>query len=507
MIQKRLILLFIVSVLLSEHAMAQRRNMAMPQPTVEQKAMYVTSTADLKSWMSFLTSPECRGRLTGDIGFAKATHYAADLFKAWGLEPGGDNGTYFQSFPHPYTEVKEGGFFTLYFPSGKQWIAKQYSYPDNYMVGGTSDTGFLEQKDLVYVGYGITAPELDYDSYSGIDVKGKIVVCERDVPYQGQDTKLQKAWTPYQYHSHKMKNAADHGAAGLLYISIAGNPNPGFNKGFVYACISDSVAKDIFSGTGKDYVTVKSNLDKTLKPNSFPINKKADIKAFTEFHPDGVGCNVIGILHGTDPTLAPEYLTIGAHLDHIGMQPYVCPGALDNASGSVIIMGAAKALATSGFKPKRTIVFVLFGGEETGLYGSDYLANHPIMPLNNAKAVINIDCLGDGYGFGAMIAPKYSTLFKYVEEADIKSCNRPFMKVPSRDVIVTRPRTDEANFFIKGVPTISPFAFGGTKVIPYHNPGDTMENINFDLVHDAVKWMATTLMDMSTVPEVKAAKE
>ena len=82
MIQKRLILLFAASVLLSGHSFAQRRNMTMPQPTVEQKAMYATSTADLKSWMTFLTSPECRGRLTGDIGFAKATRYAADLFKA-----------------------------------------------------------------------------------------------------------------------------------------------------------------------------------------------------------------------------------------------------------------------------------------------------------------------------------------------------------------------------------------------------------------------------------------
>ena len=74
-------------------------------------------------------------------------------------------------------------------------------------------------------------------------------------------------------------------------------------------------------------------------------------------------------------------------------------------------------------------------------------------------------------------------------------------------MIVTRPRTDEANFFIKGVPTISPFAFGGTKVIPYHNPGDTMDNIDFDLVRDAVKWMATTLMDMSTVQKITAEKE
>lgn len=487
--------------------LAQRAGMVPPTVSPEQKAMYTTSTSDLKSWMSFFTSPECRGRLTGDIGFKKAVDYAANLFKEWGLEPGGDNGTYFQNFDHPYTEIKEGGYFTLYLPQGDQWVAKQYSYPDNYMVGGTSDTGFLQKLDLVYVGYGITAPELGYDSYKGVDVKGKIVVCERDVPYQEKDEKLQKAWMPYQYHSHKMTNAAKHGAAGMIYLSIAGNPNPGFNKGFVYTCASDSVAKDIFASTGKDHTKVKADMDKTLQPNSFALDKKADIKAFSEYHPEGKGCNVVGILRGTDSKLSPEYITLGAHLDHIGMQPYVCPGALDNASGSIIIMGTAKALATSGFKPKRTIVFVLFGGEETGLFGSEYMANHPIMPLDKARVVINIDCLGAGYGLGAMVASKYSTLFQYLETANAKSVNRPFMKVPGRDVIVTRPRTDEANFFIKGVPTISPFAYGGTEEIPYHNPGDTMDHIDFDLERDAVKWMSATLMDMSTLPELKIAKK
>ncbi len=479
----------------------------MPEYPAEQKALHATSTTDLIEWMTFLTSPECRGRLTGDPGFQKAANYTADLFKEWGLEPGGDNGTYFQNFDHPYTEVKEGGYFTLYLPQGDQWVGKQYDYPDHYMVGGTSDTGFLQKLDLVYIGYGITAPELGYDSYKGIDVKGKIVVCERDIPYQGQDVKLQKAWTPYQYHTHKMKNAADHGAAGLLYISISGNPNPGFNKGFVYACISDSVALDIFAGTGKDYKKVKADMSKTMKPNSFPLNKKADIKAFTEFHPDGKGCNVIGILRGTDPTLAPEYIGIGAHLDHIGMQPVYCPGAQDNASGSVIVMGAAKALATSGFKPKRTLVFVLFGAEETGLLGSKFLADHPVMPLEKMRALLNIDCLAAGYGLGARVAPKYSTLFSYLETAMEKSVRRPFMKSLGRDEIITRPRTDDANFFVKGVPTVSPFAFGSTVTIPYHNPGDTMDFIDFDLVRDATKWMTATLIELSTQPTLKIEKQ
>ena len=136
----------------------------------EIKALYTTTETDLRDWMSYLTSPECRGRLTGDPGFFRAVNYTANLFKEWGLEPGGDNGTYFQNFPHPYTEVKEGGYFNLYVPVNKDWVAKDYPYPDHYMVGGTSDSGELKKLDLVYVGYGITAPELNYDDYKGIDV-------------------------------------------------------------------------------------------------------------------------------------------------------------------------------------------------------------------------------------------------------------------------------------------------------------------------------------------------
>lgn len=499
---KNVILGIIICVMAQVGAFGQSSQQV--QPTPQQKAMYATSTKDLQEWMTYLTSEECRGRLTGDIGFQRAAQYAADLFKEWGLEPGGDNGTYFQNFDHPYVMPQEGGYFTLYLPQGDQWIAKQYDYPDHYMVGGTSDTGFLQQLDLVYVGYGITAPELNYDSYKGVDVKGKIVVCERDVPYQGQDPKLQKAWMPYQYHNFKMTNATKHGAAGMLYISTAGNPNPGYNKNFVYCNVSDSVARDIFSGTGKDYVKVKEEMNKTMKPNSFAINKKADIKAITEWHPEGKGCNVVGILRGTDPKLAPEYVTIGAHLDHIGLQPYLCPGAQDNASGSIIIMGTAKAVATSGYQPRRTLVFTLFGGEETGLIGSDFMANHPIMQQENHKLLINIDCLAAGYGMGVRIARKHGSLFNIFQSTMERSVNRPFREALGRDEIVTRPRTDEANFFVKGVPTAAPFAFGSTVRIPYHVPGDTMDYIDFDLSHDAVRWMALTMMELGSIDKIEA---
>lgn len=465
--------------------------------TYAQDYVYGTSQDDLKCWMSYFVSPECRGRLTGDVGYDRAAQYAADLFKSWGLKPGGDNGSYFQYFDHPYTEVLPGGSFTLHIPVGKDRISKTYDYPDHYMAGGTSDSGELTNLDLIYVGYGISAPELGYDDYKGIDVKGKIVVCERNIPYQGNEATLQKAWMPYQYHSHKMKNAADHGAAGMLYLTVTANPNPGWNKDFVYACVSDSVAHDLFAGTGKEYLKVKREINKTLKPHSFSLNKKADIKAVTRFHPEGKGKNVIGIIPGSNPALAEQVILVGGHLDHVGMMPVLMPGALDNASGSVIVMGAAKALATSEFKPERTLVFILYGGEETGLIGSQFYAQQAADQLGRVKAAFNIDCLGTGYGLSANTAQKYGSILNYVEQANDEFVKRPFRKSYGENEIITRPRTDGAVLFQYGVPVISLNSFGAKTRTPYHHPGDVIELIDFDIVQDATKLVTTSLVTLS----------
>ena len=464
--------------------------------------LHSVSESELKEWLSFLVSEECRGRLTGDIGFKKAADFTAGLFKEWGLEPIGDNGTYFQAFDHPYVEIKHGGSFKLFIPVGKDWIEKTYDYPDNYMVGGTSDSGELSKLDLVYVGYGITAPELGYDDYKGIDVKGKIVVCEINIPYTGRDPALQKAWMPYQYHTFKMTNAVKHGAAGMLYVSVTANPNPGWNKGFIYACISENVVKDIFAGTGKDHAETIASMQKNLKPQSFFINKKADIKAVTEYHPEGVGYNIVGMIKGTNPTLEAEVIMAGGHLDHVGMMPVLMPGALDNASGAVIIMAAAKALATSGFKPERSCIFILYGGEETGLLGSQFFVNNPKVPLKNIRVLFNIDMLGTGYGLGASAAQKFGSILNYVDNANNEYVKREFQTRLEANEIVTRPRTDGAVFFQTGIPVISLYAFGAKERTPYHHPGDVIELINFDIVRDAVKLISTSIMDLSTKKDI-----
>ncbi|MDR1054717.1 MAG: M28 family peptidase [Prevotellaceae bacterium] len=504
MIRLYFIMSLVAAILLCQAVNAQQNRTEIDKSSPNM-IIHSVSENDLQSWMSYFVSEECRGRLTGDIGFDRAGKYAALLFKEWGLEPGGDNGSYFQSFPHPYTEVKSGGYFKLYLPVGNDWVEKSYAYPDDYIPGGCSDSGELKDLELVYVGYGLTAPELNYDDYKGVNVKGKIVVCEPDVPYQGNDSELRKKWMPYQYHKVKMKNAQEHGAAGMTYLSSLANPNSGWNKGFIYAGVSEKVAEDIFAGTGKNYKETKAKINETLTPISFNTNKKADIKAVTEYHPEGVGYNVVGIIKGTDSLLAPEVIMAGGHLDHVGMMPGLMPGALDNASGSVIIMGAAKAFATSGFKPKRTMIFILYGGEETGLIGSSHFTQNPLVPLNSIKVLFNIDMLGTGYGLAASTAQKFGTVLNYIEKANDTYIKRPFRTWLGSNEITSRPRTDGAVFFQQGVPVISLFSFGATSRTPYHHPGDTIDLINFEIMRDAVKLLVTSMMELSGIAEIEIA--
>lgn len=192
----------------------------------------------------------------------------SSLLVSWGVKPAGDHGTYLQAFPNPYTLVLDRGEVSLHLPvyapglkiSGE--IKKYYRYEDEYFPGGTSASGEVTA-EVVYVGFGITAPELGYDDYKGIDVRGKIVLMESEVPFgPDKDPEIFKKWRPYSFHQYKLQNAAAHGAKGLLYYyGPIVNPNNDYIEGFIYSHIGRSVVDDIFAGSGKTYqetvVTIK----------------------------------------------------------------------------------------------------------------------------------------------------------------------------------------------------------------------------------------------------------
>jgi len=175
--------------------------------------MHGISSHTILDWVKEMVSDKYEGRLTGTPTYDASAAWTADLLKGWGFKPAGDGGTYFQKFANPYTLVKPGAELKLHVPApGGGTIVKSYVFEDEYYPGSTSDS-LTATAEVVYVGYGITAPELNYDDYKGVDVKGKFVAFEPEVPMGPEpDAELFKKWRPYSFHDYKMKNAAAHGA-------------------------------------------------------------------------------------------------------------------------------------------------------------------------------------------------------------------------------------------------------------------------------------------------------
>jgi len=338
--------------------------------TDEQKiiqVMHSISSHELFGYVKELASEKYAGRLTGTEGYNAIAEWVALHFKKWGIVPAGDSNTYLQAFPIPYTLVFEDCEVSLHIPYKGSSIKKYYHYFDEFIPGSTSGSGEVTA-EVIYVGYGITAPELDYDEYEGVDVKGKIVLMEREVPVSPrEEPELFKKWRPYSFHQYKLENAVAHGAKGMIYnYGPIGNPNNSYDAGFIYSHVGDVVVADVFAGTGYEHEEVMEKIEETLKPHSFPSGKVVTIRNTTEHHPEGVGYNVIGLLEGSDPKLKDEVIIVGGHLDHLGRCYEIMPGANDNASAIGVLLGVAEALTKNPVKLRRSVLFIAFGAEEQG---------------------------------------------------------------------------------------------------------------------------------------------
>ncbi|HPM88950.1 MAG TPA: M20/M25/M40 family metallo-hydrolase, partial [Bacteroidales bacterium] len=209
-------------------------------------------------------------------------------------------------------------------------------------------------------------------------------------------------------------------------------------------------------------------------------------------------CNVVGIIEGTDPVLKNESIIIGAHLDAVGQAGKIVNGALDNASGVVNIMGAAKAMARSGIQLKRSVVFVLFGGEENGLIGSRLYANNPVLPKEKTVTFINLDMVGNGTGLSVNASSPYKNLLKYFEDANASYIHRPFRgSAPEPMQYYGRPRSDSFNFSSIGYRTMSIGTTGAYKKVWYHLPGDDPDAVTIDIMQDAARMIYIALTAMA----------
>ena len=494
--KRKLLALSLIFVFAGSFLWARETTGKIPESELLQ-ALHSISSHTIFSYVEELCSEKYGGRLTGTEGYNMAAKWVISLLKKWGIEPAGEDGTYLQGFKNPYTLILPGAEAYLHIPIGKNAeIKKYYRLEKDFIPGSTSDTGEVTA-EVVYVGYGITAPELGYDDYKGVDVKGKIVLMEREVPISpDEDPEEFKKWRPYSFHQYKVHNAKKHGAAGMLYIYHITNPNCDYIKGLVLTYIGKEIVKDLFTGLPYTHEEVVKRIKKTRKPFSFSTGKIMTIKNVTEHHPEGIAYNVLGMIEGTDPVLKKEVIVVSAHLDHVGKNPYLVPGANDNASGVATVLAVAEALSRFKGKLKRTVLFAFFGAEEQGVKGSEYFLKHFTLPGKKIVACINLDGVGRGDKLVAIAGKNYPELWKAVEKANKKYIHR--IVRPTYFHNLGRPRLDAAHFMWAGIPTLSFSAFG--KPLPfstYHKSLDRPEYLTPEIMEDLAQLLLIALVDLA----------
>jgi len=462
-------------------------------------AMHSISSHDLLDYVKIQCDDKYQGRLTGTKEYQECAEWLAGQFADWGISPAGDNGSWFQWYKIPYTLVFPECGLTLHIPLKKgAEILKHYQYITEYVPGSTSGNGEVTG-EVVYAGYGITAPELNYDDYRDVDVRGKIILIEREAPVNpGAGPEKFNPWYEYSFHQAKLANAVKHGAVGMIYnYGPLANPNNDYVENFIYVHIGDTVVRDIFEGTGFNHRDVVRVIDSTLKPHSFNTKKVVTVRMSTQHFPDGKGSNVIGMIRGTDPVLKDEVIIIGAHLDHLGRCYDIMPGANDNASAVAVMMGVAKALVVNKIPLKRSVMFIAFGSEEQAVVGSKAYIEHPVMPLDKS-ILLNMDGVGIGNSIAASAGKDFPVIWSFIEDANNTYVHRPLRTNSFPNL--GRPRLDAARFLSAGVPSLSFSTYGSTNY--YHLPLDNIDIIKPEIMEDLgqLLFMAAVRMANSPAP-------
>ncbi len=436
-----------------------------------------------------LASPQYEGRLTGSEGFHRAVKMTVDYFKQYGIQPIEDNDNYTQLYPVSYTKVYDSKLTVhLKNKKGKEEVLECQYFKDYYPMNFSGSGNASGQ--IVFAGFGITAPEFEYDDYIGVNVKGKIVMVIRGVPKEqrGED------WSAYNDHRFRTKNAMKHGAAGLLYIySARGNPNGAYLEGFPMLSIEESLADRILEKYQKTVKSLTENL-KQRRRSSFVTDETAELMVKSENF-QGNGANVLAYIPGSDELLRNEFIVVGAHLDHCGMWPQLTPGADDNASGSAAVLTIARALATSKYKPKRSVLFILFGGEEMGLLGSTYFVSNLPEKIKKINFVFNMDMVGEGPDVFILRLQNYPEMEKIIMETPRKlnlNCHITGNKVTVKE----RGGSDHAPFVEKRIPAVSVFS-GGAKHMGYHKADDTIYWITPKIMESIAKIVGYTVMRLA----------
>lgn len=445
------------------------------------------------SYIKDLASDSMMGRRSGQPGATIAEEYIASRFEEWGIEPAGDDGTYFQNFTIEHGNVEEGVVLEVISEKAR----RSFYYGDDWRVQRLSGSGHFTA-EIAFVGYGIHAPEKDYDDYAGVDAKGKLVLFLIDSP-----AKLEEKLKEEAKLENRIKAAQEQGAVGILGFRRPSTQRRYFRfrlekefykPDFVLLTLEDKVTNFIFKDLKTELRYLLQEIDKKSRPMSLETGIKVFISVKTIFDAKRPTRNVLAKITGSDKTLKDEYVIIGAHMDHLGISPRgeVMNGADDNASGTAVVMEIARLMKLNGTKPKRTVVFALWAGEEQGLLGSRHYTDYPPYPIEKTVIYINMDMVGQGTGkvpFGGVYyAPQIWEVLKENLPAEIAEYVKPGRGGPGG--------SDHTPFLEKGVPSYGIFTQGYH--FKYHQSRDDIDLIKpeilkktGDFVYAAVEILAS----------------
>jgi hypothetical protein len=485
----------------------------------------------IKGYITYMSTDDKLGRQTFTPGYEQVAEWAGAKFKEWGLEPAGENGSYFQKVP------LDGPRSALAWSTGIPSLSiagRVFYVRDNqFAVDARSKPGTKLNAQVVFVGYGISAPAKGLDEYAGIDVKGKIVVALKGSPstapaarpamgsvpmtptniaammgsagpsapapdeFADESTDIKKAMTAYEKGaagimlytppaaSNPFGGGAPAAAAPALQMTRPQVPESSpFAKPFIFVSNIDDVVfhaimwrdpQESSRSFDSRLLTIRSDI-KGKKTRSTQTGVVAQLSGYTtttfynEKLKNNSGRNVIAKITGSDPALKAQYVITGGHLDHVGIRDGVIyNGADDNASGSAVVMEVARLLAVNKVRPKRTLIFCLWTGEEEGLNGSNYYVAHPTDGVTAAGMVayFNMDMVGLGTRIDAPGSLNFPTIYDVIKKDQLPDV------ISSVDVSTAGPGGSDYSAFIeRGIEALGLMTSGGGGHPDYHDSGD-----------------------------------
>jgi hypothetical protein len=494
-----------------------------------------------KEYVAHLSTDDMQGRKSCTEGYRKSAEWVADNFKKWGLQPAGEDGTFFQN-----VEIRSFTWNTG-IPSLRVGERDFHLDDQDYALNSISTPGVTVEADVAFVGYGISAAKKGLDEYDGLDVEGKIVLAFKGSPKDapelrqrfGRSSESGKAeakkpaetdWTEEAKDATKIKVAYDKGAAGILLFDPDATPSDSSGRrrysrrssvdelkperDFLCFTVTERVFRAIMKTdpqeTPRGLKRRMDNLRREIKqkrPQSQLVDVRVTAKGYDEAiridkeNGNNIARNVLAKIEGSDPELKNEVVLVGAHLDHIGIRDgYVNNGADDNASGSAVVMELARMLAEANYKPRRTLLFCCWCGEELGLIGSLHFVKQPCdgVDINKVVSCFNLDMVGMGEKLGAPGALNFPSIWEVMirgQDPKIMERMSPSVGGPGG--------SDHSGFIRKGIQSLALMSSGGVGHQDYHQPEDDIQKIEPEMLQVAGQFVLTGMMNLAeeaTVP-------